>query len=240
MWTKIELAPGRQSMPRVPTSVQDLLDFCRQHSDSWQTSATAIGLTAAQVTAFKTVVGDAESAVTNQGAARATAKSSTLTANQKVKALRTSVAGMIRSITTFASVQANPDAVYASAQIDPPQPRTPSEPPGQPTNITATLDDQGAITLKWKCANPPGGNVVYSITRRVGSTGAFNQVGASGSRVFLDEAIPAGSAVVQYIVRGYRGQTVGPASATFVLQFGSAGGGGFAITGSFTEQSKAA
>jgi len=227
-------------MPRVPTTVQDLINFCEEHGEVWETAPTSIGLTATQVTNFKTVTGSAASAVSKQSADKATAKSSTITARTAVKDLRTSVAAMIRSITTYAAVQADPNAVFAAAQLEPPQPRTPSEPPGQPTNITATLDDQGAITLKWKCTNPPGGNVVYSITRRIGSTGAFNQVGASGSRIFLDESIPAGSAVVQYIVRGYRGQTVGPASATFVLQFGVQGGGGFAITNAFTEQSKAA
>lgn len=227
-------------MPRVPTTVQDLINFCELHGEVWETAPAAIGLTPAQLASFKSATGSAASAVGKQTAAKSAAKSSTVTANEAVRDLRRSVAAMIRSITTYAAVQPDPNAVYAAAEIDPPQPRGESEPPGQPTNITATLDDQGAITLKWKCANPPGGNVVYSITRRIGSSGAFNQVGASGSRVFLDESIPGGSAVVQYIVRGYRGQTVGPASATFVLQFGVQGGGGLAITSAFTEQSKAA
>lgn len=213
-------------MPRVPTKVQDLLNFSKEHAVTWTPVAAAIGISPAQLTAYKAIVGDAEMGLTTQTAAKDAAKSATLTANGRVRELRTNLAGMIRSITTFAEAQADPNVVYAAAQIDPPSPRTPSEPPGQPHDITATLDSEGGITLKWKCINPEGGNVVYSIMRRFGSSGAFEQAGVSGSRAFLDDSIPAGSATVQYQLRGYRGQKVGPASPVFLLQFGSEGGGG--------------
>lgn len=213
-------------MPRVPVTVQDLLNYCSEHSTTWTPSPTTIGLTAAMVSAFKTASMDAATAVAAQAAARDAAKATTLTANAKVKALRRSVAGMIRSISTYAAAQSDPSVVYAAAQIDPPSPRTPSEPPGQPTNITATLDDEGNITLKWKCVNPAGGNVVYSIERRDGTDGDFTTLDIVGSRVYLDETIPAGAPTIQYRIRGHRGQMDGPASATFTLQFGHGGGGG--------------
>jgi len=74
--------------------------------------------------------------------------------------------------------------------------------------------------------NPPGGNVVYSISRREDSTGTFAQVGVSGARSFTDDNIPAGTPSIQYTIRGFRGQTVGPASAIFTLQFGHWGRAG--------------
>jgi hypothetical protein len=214
------------NMPRVPTTVQDLLNFCSEHGVVWTAIPTpgSIGLTAAMITAFKTATGDAVTAVTAQSAAKDTAKASTIGANTKVKALRTSVAAMIRAITTYAAAQADPNIVYQNAQIDPPSPRTPSEPPGQPTNITATLDDEGNITLKWKCNNPAGGNVIYTISRRENATGDFQQIGVAGSRAFLDDSIPVGSGTVQYVIRGFRGQTVGEASAIFTLLFGHGDG----------------
>ncbi len=224
-------------MPRVPTTVQDLLNFCNEHGTVWQAAAATIGLTPAQVTAFKTVTSDATAAVAAQATAKEAAKSATVTSRKDIALLRTSVAGMIRSITTFAAAQANPDAVYAAAQIPPPQPRTPSEPPGQPTNITATLDDEGNITLKWKCVNPASGNVVYNISRRTDEDADFAPVGFSGARSFLDDSIPAGSPSVQYTIRGFRGQTVGPASAIFTLQFGH-GGGGLSIVAASMEGPK--
>jgi hypothetical protein len=45
-------------MPRVPTTVQDLLNFCSEHGTVWKTAPTTIGLTAAQITAFKSVTRD--------------------------------------------------------------------------------------------------------------------------------------------------------------------------------------
>lgn len=225
-------------MPRVPTRIDELLSFCAEHSEVWSTAAS-IGVTPAQATAFKNAYLAASGAVSTQNSAKDAAKAATLTANARVRDLRQSAAGMIRSITTYASAQADPNAVYAAAQIDPPSPRSPSEPPGQPTNISATLDDEGNITLRWKCVNPQGGNTVYSINRRsvpaTGAPGDFLQVGVSGARNFTDETIPAGSPGVQYVIRGFRGQTVGPASAIFTLQFGRSGGSGLSIASQFSE-----
>lgn len=217
-------------MPRVPRTVQDLLNFCNEHGTTWQVAPASIGLTAPMVTSFKTTCGEAISAVAAQQAAKDAAKAATITSNKSVKTLRLSVAGMIRAITTYAATQTNPETVYAAAQIAPPSPQTPSEPPGQPTNITATLDDEGNITLKWKCVNPVGGNVVYTIARREDATANFEQIGVAGSRAFLDDTIPAGSGTVQYVIRGFRGQAVGDASAIFTLQFGHGDGLAFGQT----------
>lgn len=218
-------------MARVPRNVQDLLNFCIEHDSLWQSVGSTCGLSAPQIAAFKTAVGEAVGAVSAQSSAKAGAKAATVLANDRVRELRTSVAGMIRTIVTYADTQGDPMAIYADAQIDPPSPRTPSEPPGQPTNITATLDDEGGITLKWKCINPDAGNVVYIINRRDGSSANFTQVGVSGSRVFLDDSLAAGPAVVQYQIRAYRGQTAGPASPIFTLQFGRSGTGMLTLIG---------
>lgn len=219
-------------MARVPTKVQDLLAFCTEHDTVWQAVSGSIGLSAPQIASYKAALGDAAAAVTAQNAAKTGAKAATLVANDKVKALRANVAGMIRTITTYADQQVDPIAVYAEAQIDPPAPRGPSVPPGQPTNITATLDDEGNVTLRWKCINPESGNVVYIINRREGASGNYTQVGVSGSRIFLDDTLTAGPSVVQYQIRAYRGQTAGPASPVFQLQFGRSGSGMLTLVGS--------
>lgn len=218
-------------MARVPRSVQDLLAFCTERDATWQSVSGSIGVSAAQLASYKAALSEATDAVTAQNAARTGAKAATLVANDKVKALRTSVAGIIRTIVTYADQQTDPIAVYAEAQIDPPAPRGPSVPPGQPTNISATLDDEGNITLRWRCINVESGNVVYIINRREGSSGNFTQVGVSGSRIFLDDSLAAGPSVVQYQIRAYRGQTAGPASPIFTLQFGRSGSGMLTLIG---------
>ncbi len=215
-------------MPRVPNTVQDLINFCNEHATTWTPAPTVVGLSSAQVSLLKTQTGDATAAVAAQLAAKDAAKATTLTANTKVATLRKTIAACIRSIVTYAEAQADPMAVFAAAQVDPTAPRTPSQPPGQPTDVTATLDTEGNITLKWKCANPTGGNVVYSVMRRDDSAGDFSQVGVVGPRMFTDDSIPAGSPSVQYQIRAFRGQMSGPASSIFTLQFGHGGGGSFA------------
>ena len=221
-------------MARVPTKVQDLLNLCGTLGPVWSAAPASLGITPLQASGFVDATAQAVEAVAEQAAAKKAAESATSTARSKVSDLRSNIASVIRSIDTFALASSDPAAVWAAAQIPAPQPRTPSEPPGQAFQVTATLDDEGNITLKWKCQNPPGGNVVYSVTRRQGTSGAFVQVGISGKRSFTDQTIPAGSPVVQYVIRGYRGQTVGPASAIFTLQFGQ-GGGGLVITSASTE-----
>ncbi len=217
-------------MPRVPSKVSELIAFCDEHAAAWAASPTTIGLKDTQVTDLKNASTAAADAVAAQLAARSAAKSATLTANTAVSALRRTIAGCIRSIVTYAEAAADPMAVFAEAQIPPTAEPTPSAPPGQPVNLTATLDDEGDITLRWKCANPPGGNIVYSINRRTSDSGAFTQIGVVGTRSFTDSTIPAGSASVQYQIRGFRGQMAGPASPVFLLQFGHGGGGGLTIS----------
>jgi len=103
--------------------------------------------------------------------------------------LRQSVAGMIRSITTFAAAQGDPAAVYAAAQIPPPQAAGPASPPashqrhGDPRR-------RGERHPQVEVREPPGGNVVYSISRREDSTGTFAQVGVSGARSFTMTTSP--------------------------------------------------
>jgi hypothetical protein len=212
-------------MPRVPTNVSDLLSFASEHYNTWQGTPASVGLSAGQITSLKGAKDDAIAAVAAQAAAKDGSKASTLTANTKVSNLRKNIAACIRSIVTFADAAADPMAIFALAQIDPTSPPTPSQPPGTPSNITATLDNEGNVTLKWKCINPPGGNVVYSVMRRDDSSGDLTQIGVIGPRMFTDDSIPAGSASVQYQIRAFRGQMAGPSSPVFLLRFGHGGGG---------------
>lgn len=216
-------------MPRLPSKVSELLTLCGSLVPVWEAAAPgSLGLLPADISSFKAAVLAANGAVADQFAAKESAKEATITANKTVRILREEGADAIRKIDAFALASADPEAVFAAAHIPAPQPRTPSQPPGQPSQVTATLDDQGNVTLKWKCTNPPGGNVVYTIGRSMSATGPFTPVGVSGRRSFTDETIPGGSTAVFYTIRGLRGQTAGPVSATFVLRFGQ-GGGGFTI-----------
>src|SRR5262245_47814833 len=90
---------GNTAMAILPTKIQDLLDFCDLHGNVWEAApAAAIGLTAAQVTAFKALAAAARDAYNDQQADIAKARASTVTANTAAGAVRQSAADLLKVI----------------------------------------------------------------------------------------------------------------------------------------------
>jgi hypothetical protein len=200
----------------------------------WNVAPPGIGLTAAQVTAFKTLSGTARTNFNAQLAAQTAAKAATTTSQATIKSLRTNAGELLKFIKAYALTQSNPATVYAAAQIPPPAVPTPAAPPGTPTAIKAVLNTDGGLTLSWKCDNPNPGNVIYNVRRKDGDgAGAtFDFVGATGTRKFIDDTVPSGVASVQYMIQAQRGQNVGTASNALTVYFGVSGPGlSMSITG---------
>src|SRR6201999_3984722 len=71
--------------------------------------------------------------------------------------------------------------------------------PGTPYKFNVSLGSTGALALSWKCQNPRGSSgTMYQLHRRVGATGDFQYLGATGRKAFVDGTVPAGSASVTY------------------------------------------
>ena len=117
------------------------------------------------------------------------------------------------------------DNVYFLAQIPPPATPSPVPAPGTPSDFAATLNPDGSLGLKWKCANPPRSTgTIYQISRRTGAAGAFVSVGGSGARTFVDAGVPSGVASVTYQIVAVRSTAIGVA-AQFTVNFGVTGSG---------------
>jgi len=117
------------------------------------------------------------------------------------------------------------DNVYFLAQIPPPATPSPVPAPGTPSDFAATLNPDGSLGLKWKCANPPRSTgTIYQISRRTGAAGAFVSVGGSGARTFVDAGVPSGVASVTYQIVAVRSTAIGVA-AQFTVNFGTDTGG---------------
>jgi hypothetical protein len=232
-------------MAIVPSRLQDLINFGILHGSIFVENSAAIGLSSAQATAFKNAAGDLEGLFIEALQARAAARSATGAQNTAAADFRRLAADTILLIKAFAENQPSPDGVYQLADLPPPAKPTPLPPPAQPMMITATLDGTGAITLRWKATNPPGGAVAYIVERRLaisgpGSVWDFAGIATQG-RVFTDEAIPAGSTYIQYRITGQRGPVSGTPSVPFPVAFGPApGGGGMMITSQGEGAEKAA
>ncbi len=212
----------------LPSDRRELIQFGNDHSAIFTTNALAIGLTAPMALQFKNDLASASLAFNAATLARNQAKVATEAYYAACTTFRTTASGCIRSIKTFAEAAPKPDAVYTLAAIPAPQPPSHTgTPPAQPTDITAALQTNGSITLKWKCSNPSGvSRVVYIIQRKLDTDTNFSTVDFVGEKTFNDATLPRGVDGVSYIITGKAGQQTGPSSAMFTLTFGTVGGGG--------------
>jgi hypothetical protein len=210
-------------MPIVPAAKVDKIAFYENHTAPWSTNAVAIGTTAAAVTDLTTKTTAARAAYNAQQAAQDAAKAATLTLNSAIDAMAAAGAEIILQIRAKAATAG--DSVYALAQIPAPATPSPVGAPGTPTDFSVALDGDGAVKLKWKCANPAGSTgTLYQVWRRTSADGEFVYLGGSGTKDFVDETLPAGSTAVTYQIQGVRSTAIGP-WAQFNVNFGVSSGG---------------
>ena len=216
-------------MGTYPTSPRAaFLAWCEAHKSIFADNALQIGLTANQATVFTNATNTANGDLTAQTVAKDAAMAATVTCDDSFGVLRHLAGEMVRSIKTYAEMQKEPNTVYTLAQIPPPATPTPMPPPGQPTNLTVTLaTSNGELTLRWKCENPSGAaGTSYIIKRKLPTQSAFEFVGVSGKKEFVDNTLFAGPDSVQYTVQGQRSDQSGPLSEIFTVNFGRLAEGG--------------
>jgi hypothetical protein len=194
----------------------------------WTSNATSIGTTTTQVTDVDTKATAAADALAAQETAQNAAKAATQTLLDAMDALTNSGNVVIDQVRTKARTAGT--GVYPLANIPAPATPAPVPPPGQPTDLKVALDATGMLTLKWKCANPPGSSgTTYNVYRRVGATGEFTYLGGTGTRTFTDGTVPAGAALVMYQIQAVRSTAAGPWN-TFNVFLGSDTGGAATVT----------
>jgi hypothetical protein len=71
--------------------------------------------------------------------------------------------------------------------------------------------------------------VTYEVYRQLDNQGEFTYLLTSGERTFEDQALPGGTSIANYMVRGRRSTNIGP-FAEFVVRFG--GGNQVSVTAS--------
>jgi hypothetical protein len=228
-------------MSVLPQTIIEQIEFCEAHLPVWGEVFTQIGLTSAQVTAFSPKVSAARGAYNAALAAREASKAATTEMRDDAAQMRRNVSDLIRTIKAYAEQQANPNAVYALAQIPPPSLPTPLPVPGRPTNIEVTLLPSGAITLSWDAINAAASSgAFYNIYRKLPGQTSFTGIGGAPGTTstarrmnFTDSSIPTSAAAngAQYVIQGQRGTQVGEPCDAITVQFGVDGGGGFSAVG---------
>lgn len=219
-------------MSLIPKTTEGRIAFFKSRIPVWTGNETVIGLTPADVAAVNGAVEAAETVLQEQRQAQLAARAKTAELGEAVTSLMSLGANAIAKIRARASSPppAGGPQVYQAAQIPAPAAPSPVPPPGTPTDLQVILGPTGALTLRWKCPNPPGASgTVYEIRRRaLGSTAPFAFVGAAGRRSFTDPTVPSAAAAaggVMYEITAAR-STVRGIPATFNVMFGAAATGG--------------
>ncbi len=192
----------------VPSKAADRIIWYANHTTPWAANSTAIGTTAAAVTDLETKADAAQAALEAQKAAQDNAKTMTDALHQAVQAMSQAGSDIIKSIKTKAATDGN--NVYVLAQIPSPATPTPMPPPGTPYDFKVTLQQDGSLVLQWKCNNPAGSTgTIYQVYRRAATASEFAFIGASGSRKFIDDTLPAGTTGVTYQIIAVRSTSEG-------------------------------
>lgn len=222
-------------MSILPDKKVEQLQFCESHWPVWTAQAAAIGLTAGQASAFKTLTTAARAAYDAAQTAKQAARAAITAQNAALAQATANAADLIRVIKSFAELTNNPNAVYSIAQIPPPATPVPAAAPGKPENLAVTLEPSGAVTVTWDATDSSASSgAFFNVMRKLPGQSSFTFLtGAPGSTAqsrrmsFTDYTVPtsAAGAGAQYIIQGRRGNMMGEASDAITVQFGIEGGG---------------
>jgi len=223
-------------MKILPDTTVEVIEFCEQHEPVWAVSPPAVGLTAPQLALLNEVTSEARASYQAALAARQASKSATTTLRGNMVELRSVVSDLIRQIKAYAELQEKPSTVYAAADLPMPQPPSPAEAPGKPTDFSITLNSDGSVTLSWTATDASASSgAFFTVARKLPGQTSFSGIGgAPGATTenrrpsFTDTTVPTSAAGqgAQYIVQGFRGTRMGLPSDAQTVQFGVDSGGG--------------
>ena len=198
-------------------SYAQLRDGSQTFSDLINAAAASFGLTTLQAVSYKTVNDDYTAKFLVALAPQTRTKGTLLDRNDAKVLLVAKASELAKIIDATPTVT---DGQRANLGLSVRATPSPAREPGTCSNFKAELLPDGSIQMTWRANNPTGmSGVTYQIWRRFGSAAEFAFLGASGEKRFIDSTIPAGTAQVQYQVRGIRPTSAG-GWAQFNVNFG--------------------
>ncbi|HEV2293360.1 MAG TPA: hypothetical protein VGR35_05860 [Tepidisphaeraceae bacterium] len=177
-------------------------------TESWRRASGATLRRCAEITALQTKTESARASLIEQAAAESTAKTKTAAMREAVEAMLKAGSDVILKIRAKAATDGV--GIYQLANI--PAPAVPSAKgaPGEATNFKVKLENNGALSIGWKCANPPGtSGTSYMVWRRIG-TEQLAFLGVTGEKKFVDATVPAGTVMATYQIQAFRSTMAGP------------------------------
>ena len=204
-------SPGVTGMSAsiVPESRAEAIAFLQARIAAWTANAAEIGISVEQATSLSGLILAAADAQTTQIDLTNQKEAATTAFHASADAMRDAAVALVGTIKSYAKYTNDP-SVYALAQLPPPADREPTPAPGVPFEPTIRLLGGGGVEIGFKSVNP--GNVfgvTYEVYRQLDGQGEFTYVLTSGERKFVDQGLPPGTSVANYLVRGRRTTTIG-------------------------------
>jgi len=213
----------------LPTTVSEMISWAEAHEPLFTANAVSIGITAPQALAFKGFMTTARANFNAAEAARVASKNATKLQTTALTNLRNNAGALVGIIKAFAEATNNPN-VYSLSGVSAPDPRGTIPPPEPATNLKATLNPSGSLTIGWKATQPSGAaHTVYLVYRQLASETGLSLVATVGAKKWTDETLPRGVDGVNYMVQSKRSEELGPESDQLAVTFGTVDGPGLTI-----------
>jgi hypothetical protein len=216
-----------------PNSRRQQVAFLQARISQWSTHADSLGLDDDQVNGLQTMLTAVAANMTAADNARSIAKAKTQVFYTSADPLAAMASGLMKTIRAFAITSGDPE-VYELALLEPPAPPSPVPAPAEPIDIRTTVENDGSILISWKAKNAaPSTGTAFTIFRKLAGQTSYFPVGTVGVRAFTDNTVPPGTASIQYLIRGIRGDKTGPFSEPVTVYLGKAsfdGAGGEGLT----------
>jgi hypothetical protein len=198
----------------LPTKLFDTITWFEQRLPQWTSNGAVLKLSNSDLTALSQKVSQARTAWEQAEAARIQSRDMTLAYHNAVESLRQLGSAYIAGIKAEAEKTKNPN-IYVLASIPPPSQPTPAGTPNPPTTVDGQLDNLGYVRLKWNGSKRH--NTFFSVWRSLQGEDAYTQIAVTGTKDFLDTAIPGGTVSASYIVRAHRGALVSDGSEPVII-----------------------
>lgn len=206
----------------VPDTRQEMITWYAQRAASWAANAANIGLDTSQVTALATLINAAQTSSSAAAAARNASKNATINYHANTDILEEFGAGLVKTIKAYADAT-NSTTVYSLASIPPPAKPGPLGPPEMPSDVRASLNNNGQVEIKWNGSR--AGGTSFRIERNIfpigGTPSNWQLIDVVEERSYIDSNVPQGLAMALYRVIAQRAGGMSVASEPGQVIFGT-------------------
>jgi hypothetical protein len=203
----------------LPRSANDRIAFFEAHLPIWAKNPAAIGLSIDLVNELAARTAAARADYDAVHALRSQARAATFAHTESLASMFDLGSDLVKVIRSFALANDNP-SVFPAARIPPPEPASPLGPPAIPTGLSASLNTDGTVSIRWQASRR--GGTSFAIERSLGSHfETWTLIGVAADTVFTDPAVPSGLEAVSYRVTAARSGGVSTASHPTTVIFGN-------------------